>query len=92
MWPEGDAYNETPRPMAVLVGAAAVARLAAHSQPSRRTRRIGVMTPLAEEDPEAKVWLYAFASAFQPLGWQIGNSLETTYRWATGDVGRPCLN
>jgi putative tryptophan/tyrosine transport system substrate-binding protein len=59
--------------------------LAARAQGSDRVRRIGVLTILAENDPEAKVWLAAFQDGLQQLGWTEGRNISIDYRWAGDD-------
>src|SRR5215813_9079654 len=51
-------------------------------------RRIGVLTVLAERDPEAKAWLTAFQDGLQQLGWVQGRNISIDYRWADGDWDR----
>jgi len=69
----------------LLGGAVAAWPLAARAQqPSDRMRRIGVLTALAENDPEVMAWLKAFQEELQRLGWEQG--LE--YRSAGNDQHR----
>ena len=75
------------REFMTLVGGAAVAwPLAARAQ--QRTRRIGVLMGLAEDDPESRSRLAALARALQDLGWIEGHNIGTDYRWAAGDIER----
>jgi hypothetical protein len=53
-----------------LLGGAAVAwLLAARAQQPNLIRRIGVLNPLAEDDPEAQANITAFRQTLQKLGW-----------------------
>ncbi|MGH6742502.1 MAG: ABC transporter substrate binding protein, partial [Bradyrhizobium sp.] len=51
-------------------------------------RRIGVLNPFAENDPEARTENRAFRDALRKLGWLEGHNISIDYRWAAGDVGR----
>jgi putative ABC transport system substrate-binding protein len=43
--------------------------LAAQAQPSERMRRVGVLTPLPADDPEAKARHAVFLESLRQLGW-----------------------
>jgi ABC-type uncharacterized transport system substrate-binding protein len=49
-------------------------------------RRIGVLSPLAADDPEEKARLAAFAQGFQQLGWTVGQNVRIEYRWSGGNA------
>jgi putative ABC transport system substrate-binding protein len=51
-------------------GAAAAWPLAARAQQSERVRRIGVLMPQAESDPEQQSWTTAFTIRLRELGWR----------------------
>ena len=77
------------REFITLVGGAVAAwPLAAGAQQSERMRRIGVLTPLAAEDPEHKARLAAFAQELQQLGWHIGRNVQIDTRAGAGDADR----
>ena len=65
----------------LLGGAAAAWPLAAHAQQPDRVRRIGVLWPYAESDPEASAWLATFREELGKLGWNEGRNLRIDYRW-----------
>jgi putative tryptophan/tyrosine transport system substrate-binding protein len=71
----------------LLGGAAAAWPLAARAQ-QERMRRIGVLTTLAEADPEPKRWLTAFQVELQKLGWAQGRNISFEYRWPSSDEQR----
>jgi putative ABC transport system substrate-binding protein len=71
----------------LLGGAAVTWPLVARAQQADRMRRIGVLTNLAENDPEGKVRHAAFLQALQELGWLEGRNLRVDYRWTAGDAG-----
>ena len=75
----------------LLGGAAASWPLAARAQQGDRVRRIGVLMPLDENDPEGKRRVSAFTQALAGLGWTDGR-LRMDLRWARGDIARyrPC--
>jgi len=63
----------------LLGGAAAAWPLAAHGQQSQRMRRIGVLMPLAADDPEEQSRLTAFAQGLQEFGWSEGRNVRIEY-------------
>ena len=73
--------------MAALGGLAATWPFAARAQQSDRVRRIGVLSPYAESDPEAKAWLATFREELEKLGWNEGRNVRFDYRWAAADAG-----
>ena len=73
----------------ILGGAAAAAwPLAARAQQPGGMRRIGVLTPLAADDPEHKARLAAFVEGLQQLGWEVGRNVEIETRASAGDTDR----
>jgi putative ABC transport system substrate-binding protein len=72
----------------LLGGAAAAWPLAARAQPADRVRRVGVLQPLAANDPEALPRVSAFRRRLQELGWTDGHNVRIDYRWAPGDTAR----
>src|SRR5262245_7133532 len=68
----------------LLGGAAAAWPLAARAQ--ERVRRIGVLTNLASDDPEAQARVGAFLQGRQEFGWSIGRKVRIDYRWGAGDA------
>jgi putative tryptophan/tyrosine transport system substrate-binding protein len=73
--------------IAGLAGAAAWP-LVARAQQSDRVRRIGVLVPYKENDPDAKAQLSALKQALAELGWADGRNMQMDVRWAAGDVDR----
>jgi putative tryptophan/tyrosine transport system substrate-binding protein len=71
-----------------VVGTVAAWPLAAHGQQSQRMRRIGVLMPLAADDPEEQSRLTAFAQGLQEFGWSEGCNVRIEYRWTGGDSER----
>ena len=77
------------RDFIVLLGGAASAwPLVARAQQGERVRRIGVLTVVAESDPEAKTWMTALEQRLQQLGWGQGRNVRIDYRWAGGSEQR----
>jgi putative tryptophan/tyrosine transport system substrate-binding protein len=69
-----------------LLGGAAAWPLAARAQ-SSPMRRVGVLNPFAENDPEyANV--AAFRQALEKLGWTNGGNVRIDYRWGGADPAR----
>src|SRR5258705_1408202 len=72
-----------------LLGGATVAwPLVALAQKPDRSRRIGVLMSLGENDPEGKAQLSGFTQGLADLGWSDGTNLRTDVRWGGGDVGK----
>ena len=76
------------REFITLLGGAAVWPLAARAQQGERMRRIGVLLPNDENDPEPKRRVSAFTQALADLGWTDGRNVRIDVRWASGDSGR----
>ena len=73
--------------MALLGGAAAATwPLGARAQQAERMRRIGVLMPESEGDPESQARVAMFHSRLQELGWTVDRNLRIDYRWAIGDL------
>jgi putative ABC transport system substrate-binding protein len=65
-----------------LLGGAAVAwPLAARAQQPERMRRIGVLMPLAKDDPEARSSIEALLRGLLEFGWREGNNIRIEYRF-----------
>jgi putative tryptophan/tyrosine transport system substrate-binding protein len=69
-------------------GGAAAWPLAARAQQPERMRRIGVLEPISESDPEAQRRIAAFVGGLQKFGWTVGTNVMIDYRWANGDTDR----
>jgi putative tryptophan/tyrosine transport system substrate-binding protein len=76
------------RKFITLLGGAAVCPLAARAQQVEKVRRIGVLQPLAADDPESPARVTAFAQGLQQFGWTDGRNVRIDYRWAAGDADR----
>jgi putative ABC transport system substrate-binding protein len=57
----------------------------AHAQRADRTRRVGVILALAENDPEAQSRIQAFRFGLRDLDWLEGRNIHIDYRYSTGD-------
>ena len=56
--------------------------LAARAQQTDRMRRIGVLVPYAEDDPDTKARLAGFQQGLERLGWWDGRNVQIHYRFA----------
>jgi ABC-type uncharacterized transport system substrate-binding protein len=72
----------------LLSGAAATWPLVARAQELARIRRIGVLSPFSENDPEAQANVSAFRQALEKLSWIDGRNLHIDHRWGSGDPER----
>jgi putative tryptophan/tyrosine transport system substrate-binding protein len=62
--------------------------LAARAQQPERMRRIGVLMPFDENDPEVKLRYSAFTQALADLGWNDGRNVQVDLRSGRGDNNR----
>jgi putative tryptophan/tyrosine transport system substrate-binding protein len=77
------------REFITLIGGAAVAwPLAVRSQPSEKTRRVGVLYAFTETGPEGQAWDAAFRKRIDELGWIDGSTVRIDNRWGAGSVDR----
>jgi ABC-type uncharacterized transport system substrate-binding protein len=77
------------REFITLVGSAAAGwPLAARAQQPAQVRRIGVLMPLAENDPVGQARIAAFVQGLQQSGWTDGRNVRIDYRWSEGDANR----
>ena len=74
--------------ISLLGGAAAAWPLAARAQQIERIRRVGVLMPLAADDPEAQGRVAAIEQGLKQSGWNIGQNLEIDYRFGGGNPDR----
>ena len=72
----------------LIGGAAAAWPLAARTQQAERVRRIGMLIPFRENDPETQARLAAFKQQLQKLGWAEGRNLRIDYRFAGDNIER----
>jgi putative ABC transport system substrate-binding protein len=72
-----------------LLGGATVAwPFVALAQKPDRTRRIGVLMSLGENDSEGKAQLSGFTQGLADLGWSDCPNLRMDVRWGGGDVNK----
>jgi putative ABC transport system substrate-binding protein len=70
----------------LLGGVAAIALpITARAQRADRMRRIGLLLPIAKDDPDYQPWVGAFLKALQELGWIDGRNVRVDVHWATAD-------
>jgi putative ABC transport system substrate-binding protein len=75
------------REFITLLGGGATASLVIRPTPGRAgrrdgVRRIGVLSGLAEDDPESRVRALSFERGLRDLGWINGRNLQIERRWA----------
>jgi putative tryptophan/tyrosine transport system substrate-binding protein len=71
-----------------LLGGAAAWPIAAKAQQAERMRRVGVLIPLAADDPQSQRRLTAFVQGLQELGWADGRNIRIDAHWTAGDTDR----
>jgi putative tryptophan/tyrosine transport system substrate-binding protein len=69
----------------VTVGSAAAWPLMARAQQSDQMRRIGVLMPYAESDPEVSLRVTALHEGLLKLGWTDGRNIRFEHRWPASD-------
>jgi putative ABC transport system substrate-binding protein len=75
------------REFIMLLGGAAVAwPLAARGQQGERLRRVGILMPYPENEPDIQARVRAFKQELQRLGWIEGSKIEFDERWATDNM------
>jgi putative ABC transport system substrate-binding protein len=67
------------------LGSAAALPLAAQERPSRM-RRIGVLSTVAADDPDARRGIEAFLQGLAQLGWTDGRNVRLDYGWGSGNT------
>jgi putative ABC transport system substrate-binding protein len=70
------------------LGSAAAWQMVARAQQPARMRRIGVLSSLPADDPEATARMAAFRQTLQELGWTEGRNVRIDIRWGIGDPER----
>src|SRR6516162_10279504 len=70
------------------LGGAAAWPVLARAQQGDRVRRIGVLMPYDENDPEPKRRVSAFTQALADLGWTDGRNVRMDVRWGGDDINR----
>jgi ABC-type uncharacterized transport system substrate-binding protein len=76
------------REFITLVGSAAAAWPVAARAQQAAMPVIGVLMPLAVDDPQGQARIAAFLQGLQQSGWGDGRNLRIDYRWAAGDHDR----
>jgi len=51
-------------------------------------RRVGMLMPFAEHDPEALIRVAAFSQKLDELGWVVGRNIRLEARWSESDADR----
>src|SRR5262249_25883271 len=75
-----------------IAGSAAVWPLAARAQQPERLRRIGMLMPTREDDPEGQARAALLRQGLNELGWTEGRNIHIDYRWVGGDEARAKAN
>src|ERR1700675_3370783 len=76
------ANNIERRKFIAGLGGAVAWPLAVHAQQGERMRRIGVMMPYIEADPEGQAGITLFQKTLREAGWIEGRNVQTFVRWA----------
>ena len=76
------------REFITLLGGAAAWPATARAQQSERVRRVGVLVPLAADDPQSQRRITAFVQGLEAAGWTDGRNIRIDIRWTAGDADR----
>jgi ABC-type uncharacterized transport system substrate-binding protein len=71
------------RAFLALLGSASLVRPTAAV--AEKARRVGMLMPFAEHDPEALIRVAAFSQKLQELGWVVGRNIRLEARWSGSD-------
>jgi ABC-type uncharacterized transport system substrate-binding protein len=71
-----------------LAVALLAAPLAAEAQPPDRVRRLGLLLPYVQSDPQAQARVNAFTAALQERGWTDGRNVRLEFRYTEGQPDR----
>jgi putative ABC transport system substrate-binding protein len=80
-WDHEDIHMKR-REFITLIGGAMAGPMAARAQQPGRVRRIGILQPAANDDPQTQANVGAFLQALALLGWNIGSNMRIETRWA----------
>jgi ABC-type uncharacterized transport system substrate-binding protein len=72
----------------ILCGLALSGPIKTHAQQADRKRRVGLILPLAEDDPETQSRIKAFRLGLRDLDWLEGRNIQIDYRFPAGDPMR----
>jgi putative ABC transport system substrate-binding protein len=77
------------RSVLVLLGGAGLPwSLVARAQQSDRERRLGLLLPYVQSDPQAQARVNAFTTALQERGWIDGRNVRLEFRYTDGESSR----
>jgi putative tryptophan/tyrosine transport system substrate-binding protein len=76
------------REFITVFGAAAAWPFTARAQQLEGTRRLGILMPFAETDPEIQSWLQALNEGLRQSGWFECRNIQIDVRWAPADAAR----
>ena len=74
--------------VAGISGTAIGLPLGALAQGSDRVRNIGVVMPMAQNDPARLPRVAALQDTLHQLRWTVGQSISIDYRWGAADANR----
>jgi putative tryptophan/tyrosine transport system substrate-binding protein len=87
-WPPDLRCNMRRRDFIAMLGAMMTRPARAQSQQSGRVSRVGLLSGIAESDPEAQAMVAGLNQALQEAGWVIDHDLQIERRWGGGDTAR----
>ena len=76
------------RKVITLLGSTVAWPLAVRAEQVDRTRRVGILSGLSENDPEGQSEIASFRQELERLGWTDGRNVQIAYRWGSGDADR----
>jgi putative ABC transport system substrate-binding protein len=76
------------REFITLLGGVTAWAVTARAQQPEGIRRIGVLMPMAENDPDAHPRISLLVKSLEELGWTDGNNIKFDYRWGAASADR----
>jgi putative ABC transport system substrate-binding protein len=73
------------RKFIMLLGGTAASAWSVAVRAQQRVRRIAIMLPSTENDPETQARIAAFRQGLEQFGWQEGRNIRFEYRWPAGN-------
>jgi putative ABC transport system substrate-binding protein len=83
-----DPMRRLPILMILVAIGVVVAPLVGHAQQLDRVRRLGLLLPYIESDPQAQARVTAFRAALHERGWTDGRNIRFEFRYTEGQSDR----
>ena len=68
------------------IAGAAISRPIFEARSADRVRKVAVLMPIGENDPEGQARVAAFTQALEEIGWTEGKNIFIEWRWSAGQA------